>query len=248
MNTGSAGEEYLVPAMTAGDQIRYVETASKDGATVTGTSNVLTYPVSGSRSDPYFAMTGNGRWWLDPSSVPSNTKRITYRFRVRVPASVPQTSSTDYVATQVANGFDIRLLLATGGTENIYITALENRSWVSTRPSNNTLWIVTRDELVTIEVYADQGAKEVGFSIDGGAFAVRAMVGGALGNTFQSSRAIGLLSRNGANDELPSGVQMSFAEVHDMTNGVKTLRKRIDATNVNIVSLGMGGTNLAIAA
>lgn len=181
-----------------------------------------------------FALTASGPYFRDPVNVPANTTRIKWSGRYLVPAGTTNRGVVQYMFTQESLGFDTRFDIRSTPVETtLYISSVETNDNISVTPAApTTIARAPLDTWIDFEVYCDQIDAEVVAIFNGGFPQVMPFSGPSTGS-FTAGREVSMFASTAGTSMMPAGVVFEYIECEFTTNGVTTLRKRIDASNVN---------------
>ena len=197
----------------------------------------------GAPPDPtvFWTQGNGGPWFLDATAPDAGTTRVRHKFRMRVPGSVENSSDSKIVIMQDAVGFTI-VLTTNAGVTNLIVDGIKDSDGLGVTPADTTIWVGTRDIWVEIEVYADQVAQELWFSINGATPVVRPFTAVGSGSFMTSPRKFAWMARNNGGSALYEGVQFEYIQTWFTVGGVETSRRRIEgnAATVNAMTVKQG--------
>ena len=232
---GATGATYVTVPADVGKSVSMTVTASNAAGSGVAASAVVGPVVNPSAASPFFTVRPAGPYHVDPANVPANTTRIEYSAVIRLGAH-PSTAGVVTLAAQESTGCDIQIGFSAGGA--VWRCVVEDGSGgkmisgassFSAVPAPGTWFKLGFD--------ADFGTGQARILVNDVVVDAIPFIATAAPATFQTSRAISFFATYSGNSGTATGgvgtVDCEYIEAYFTTGGTRTLRKRIDASNVN---------------
>lgn len=207
--------------------------ASTGGGTTGGTGGETGGETGGgaggvTNPDKFFALTGGGPRFNDPSNPGSGVFKMGWKLRAFIPSGAPTISGGKLIYSQISTGCEWRYS-RNGGESNLYLSTVEDSGGISQSKSTNLTTVLPEDQWIEIEAYVDLSNNTTGVRLNGGAWTTGSITSSNTG-TFQSSRAVGLFARSDGVDALHETIRIEYAEIYFNNN----LRKRVAGTAAEV--------------
>ena len=229
---GATGTTYVTVAADVGKTIAVAVTATNSTASATAVSAPIG-PILAARGGgtDFFTVRPTGPYYADPDNVPANTTRIEYEMRIRLGGTG---SGTVTLAAQESTGCDIQI----GFPSGVWRCVVED--------GDGTKMISGASSFSDIPPMGEwfKLVFDLNFATNDARIIVNDVVvdripfiAAASPANFQSGRGISFFATSsGGSAAAGAGVgtvDCEYVQAHFTTGGTRTLRKRIDAANVN---------------
>jgi hypothetical protein len=231
---GATGVSYVTTAEDVGRTITVAVTASNAAGSVVATGGGVG-PVA-ARSGPtgFFTMGPAGPYHVDPANVPAGTTRIEYEARIRLGAHPGAGVVT--LAAQESTGCDIQI--GSSGSGAVWRCVVEDGGGGKMISGASAFSAVPPPgEWFRLGFDADMATGQARIIVDDVVVDTIPFIATPSPAEFQSNREISFFATSGGGNPVAGGgvgtVDCEYIEAWFTTGGVRMLRKRIDASNVN---------------
>lgn len=180
----------------------------------------------------FWTQGASGPYFVDPASVPTGTKAIRFKARLRLPSSTRHWNGSRTLFSQEAQGIDVHCSSHNAsGNFNLWINKVEDGAGVQVLGPACAINGLGRDQWHEVEFHADFASLRARSWLDGVLHASAAFTQAGTG-AFQTGREVSLGATTTGTARMPEGLQIAFLEVR-FTNaaGVESVRGRIEGSD-----------------